>query len=181
MEVILRAMFALGGMVLLSIWGKSREKPLSYFLFRRLDLKARTLSLAVLLLGILQFWEVLSFRFGGENILIPILGLGIFWTGIFLASWGKLTLGPNWDPGGNYHHQLIDWGAYQICRHPIYLGGFLAGLGAEVSLQSPFALLALPGFLLLKRACLTEERQLLQHFGEEYQRYQEKVKRFIFV
>ncbi|GMR19314.1 MAG: hypothetical protein BMS9Abin34_448 [Patescibacteria group bacterium] len=184
MEIIVRVSFLLGGVVLLLTWSRTRERPLNYFLLKRLDLKARLISLVILAIGALQFLGIFDFKFPGQGstfaALVSILGLFNFWIGVFLASFGKITLGSNWDPESN-HRPLVIQGAYRICRHPIYIGGLWAAFGGEIALQSFFALAVIPGIFLLNRACKDEEAALLKHFGEAYKAYRKRTKRFIVI
>lgn len=176
MEIVIRILFLLGGLTLLAVWRKTGETPGGYVLFKHLSLKARAVVTLAIVVGGLQFVGV-----GVGTFYMPferVLGLLIFCFGMGLAAWGKLTLGSNWDPREE-SRPLITRGAYRLCRHPIYLGGYLAAVGVEIALGSVLALLAIPGLFVLRAAVISEEEMLIAHFGEEYRDYQRRVQRFI--
>ena len=176
MEIAVRILFLLGGLTLLAVWRKTGETPGGYVLFKHLSLKARVAVTLAIVVGGLQFVGV-----GVGTFYMPferVLGLLIFCGGIALGAWGKLTLGPNWDPSED-SRPLVTWGAYDLCRHPIYLGGYLAAVGAEIALGSILALLAIPGLFVLRAAAISEEEMLIAHFGEEYRDYRRRVRRFV--
>ena len=176
MEIVIRVLFLCGGALLLAVWARTGERPLGYFLVKRLDAKARLVALIVLTVGALQFLGTLDLKFAEESLLARGGGMAIFSGGILLAAWGKRTLGANWNPGSD--PSLITEGAFKISRHPIYLGGLIAALGAEIALQSFFALAVVPGIFLVNKACAEEEKMILRHFGDQYREYQRRTKRF---
>lgn len=77
--------------------------------------------------------------------------------------------------------ELVLSGAYRFTRNPMYLGmtAIQAGLGLAVNnlwitLLAPFSLLAVH-FL----AVVPEEKYLTEKFGESYQGYSSKVRRYL--
>ena len=78
-------------------------------------------------------------------------------------------------------HRLIDHGPYRAIRHPSYLGGMLHLAGLALMLANWLGLLAfviayLPA---LARRIAVEERLLLGHFGEQYERYRARTYRLV--
>ena len=76
---------------------------------------------------------------------------------------------------------LITSGPYRYSRNPLYLGGnVFIFLGASILLGSTMALvvtiLHLP---LIDRFIRREERQLARDFGEEWQSYRKRVRRWL--
>lgn len=74
-------------------------------------------------------------------------------------------------------HPLIKTGAYGFVRNPMYLGVILIWLGAGIACRDlEILLLAIlfvtPVYVLYGRS---EEKMLLEAFGEEYARYRERV------
>lgn len=82
--------------------------------------------------------------------------------------------------GGHFvkrEHPLITTGAYGFVRNPMYLGILLLWLGIALAFQDPIlALLAVgyvvPVFLLYIRS---EERMLVEAFGEPFEAYRRRV------
>jgi protein-S-isoprenylcysteine O-methyltransferase Ste14 len=76
---------------------------------------------------------------------------------------------------------LITTGVFQLSRHPMHLGMvfILAGIGILMGTLMPF--LVIPVFALLIDVVFvrTEERMLADKFGERWQKYQAKVRRWI--
>ncbi len=78
------------------------------------------------------------------------------------------------------NHTLVTSGPYRYVRHPLYLFGGLAWIG--LSLQTANAIPLILGILgsrVLALRTRTEERVLLERFGESYRIYIEKTGRFL--
>ena len=71
-------------------------------------------------------------------------------------------------------------GIYAYSRNPLYLGSFFIGLGACITgrdiLFSTFFIIAYP--ILYLRIIKREEHYLTGRYGDDYDRYKEKVSRF---
>jgi protein-S-isoprenylcysteine O-methyltransferase Ste14 len=88
-------------------------------------------------------------------------------------SWRSLFAGHGVLEG----QQLVTRGAYGVIRHPVYLGAFLIWLGLAVAFHSVptllvTALYVVPIYVLYMRS---EEKMMVQAFGEVYDRYREAV------
>jgi len=76
---------------------------------------------------------------------------------------------------------LVTSGVFTISRNPMYLGmvvmlfGVAIGLGSLVSLAVPLAF----AWMLSVRFIRPEERRLAQLFGEQYNEYQRRVRRWL--
>ena len=76
---------------------------------------------------------------------------------------------------------LVTNGVFAISRNPMYLGmvvilfGVAIGLGSLVSLAVPLAF----AWMLSVRFILPEERRLAQLFGEQYNEYHRRVRRWL--
>ena len=109
-------------------------------------------------------------------------GFAIALAGMGLAVWARFLIGQNWSAliELKADHQLIRTGPYSIVRHPIYSGFMLATLGTAIAYGEVSGLV---GFILVLGAwgykAQLEERVLREHFGAEYERYQQEVKGLI--
>lgn len=82
---------------------------------------------------------------------------------------------------GRKSKQLVTQGPFSITRNPLYVFSFLGFLGAGLAFVSLTiaAALVLIFFLLHWPTILAEEKNLYAVFGEEYQRYVNRVPRFM--
>ena len=110
------------------------------------------------------------------------IGLLLVFLGVAFSIWARLELGGNWSSAVTVKqgHTLVCRGPYTIVRHPIYTGLLLALLGVAIIVGQVRGLLgvgvlALSYWLKLRM----EERFMLEQFGAEYRRYQERVKALI--
>lgn len=95
------------------------------------------------------------------------------WSFTALQSWRLL---PTVDPGD----QLCTTGPYRFVRHPMYLAVDLLGLGSVVWVPRP--LITFATLLLVFGGDLrarTEEKVLLEAFGERYREYIRQVRRTV--
>ncbi len=101
---------------------------------------------------------------------------------LFLAVHGFTLIKTEGNPTGDFEDttNLITRGAYQFIRHPLYSSLLLFGLGAF--LKGPSLLgggLVGALFIGVILTARIEEKHNLERFGEEYQQYMDKAKRFI--
>lgn len=79
-------------------------------------------------------------------------------------------------PGG----EPVTKGVYKISRHPMYFSGFLMITGTGLSSASwPVLFLAIIWIVLWKIAVPTEERYLVELYGDRYSEYMKKTPRWI--
>lgn len=114
---------------------------------------------------------------------IPHLGLLLMVAGTLWAAWAAWVLrraGTSLVPQAT-PRVLVEEGPYRLGRHPIYLGGLLAGAGLALVLGSLLLLLATLAALLLVARVLVpaEERQLARTFGGWYRDYAGSVRRWL--
>lgn len=116
--------------------------------------------------------------------LLPLSGgivcLGFsFW--LFYRS--HADLGTNWSNSLELreNHQLVISGIYKSIRHPMYASIFVYALAQALLLSNWIAGLGcLAAFVLMLVFRLRpEERMMLEKFGQPYQDYMERTKRFI--
>ncbi|MCH8502144.1 MAG: isoprenylcysteine carboxylmethyltransferase family protein [Aliidiomarina sp.] len=77
--------------------------------------------------------------------------------------------------------QIVATGVYRLTRNPMYLGMLLWLLACGLYLGSWVGLLMLPIFVayMTQFQIKPEERQLKFLFGDEYRRYQQRVRRWL--
>ena len=120
------------------------------------------------------------------NIIIRNLGWVILWISaafgwlpiLTLRRWGKVP------EGKGYMHttKLVDRGVYAIVRHPQYLAGML--LGVALALIAQHWIIAILGAVVVLISYIDtfgEETSCIAKFGEDYERYMERVPRVNFV
>jgi protein-S-isoprenylcysteine O-methyltransferase Ste14 len=109
----------------------------------------------------------------------------LFAAGLLVEAAGAVSLlraGTTFDPT---HPQsasvLVVSGMYRLTRNPIYLGDLLLLLGWAVFLESPLALAMTPLFVLYidRLQIRPEERALSELFGERYDEYRARVRRWL--
>ncbi len=81
---------------------------------------------------------------------------------------------------GTDGNSFIDYGAYSLCRNPLYLFSFIGFLGI-LALKAQLVLVLVGGLLFLwiyRMTILGEEEFLGQKFGEKYQQFLQSTSRF---
>jgi len=111
------------------------------------------------------------------NTLIQSLGLVTVFFGTLIASWGRISRGRRAISWG-IPHKLEKEGMYRYIRHPLYASYCFFFLGFLLILQNILIIPLLIGIFGYYELSKYEEAILIDHFGEEYTYYQEKVGRF---
>jgi protein-S-isoprenylcysteine O-methyltransferase Ste14 len=124
----------------------------------------------------------LNRRFVPPNLVLPLLGVLLVWTGVLFAIWARATLGRNWSASVEVkqEHELVERGPYRWVRHPIYTGLLLALLGSTLFLGEwrgfvGTAIIAASFWIKLR----LEERWMREEFGEAYVDYMHRVKALV--
>lgn len=111
------------------------------------------------------------------------------WTGVALCL-GRLSVlvaslvsfGRSFRVGIDVDHpdELVTTGIFSVSRNPIYVGGALVLIGEFLAFPNwiPLAFLA-GGLALFHRQVLREEEFMRNHYGAEYLRYCERVRRYV--
>ena len=137
------------------------------------------LLLAVVFVGIgfflwIPFPLYLSHQFG---LLLSVMGAIIYFPGVSLYLWGLATLRSQFGVSGLLgaelykEHELITSGPFGIIRHPMYVGVFLAAIGALLIFRTWAMIVFLPMSLVVLARANREEKLFEQEFGDEWQSY----------
>ncbi|MBP1705124.1 MAG: isoprenylcysteine carboxylmethyltransferase family protein [Chloroflexi bacterium] len=107
-----------------------------------------------------------------------LVGIAAVMAAGLLALWGLRSIGGAMSSQAEIRTdtRLVTTGAFGLVRHPLYLSIILIWAGASVALLSWFmaacTIVLVPLFVARSRL---EERLLVDHFGDEYRRYAERV------
>jgi protein-S-isoprenylcysteine O-methyltransferase Ste14 len=167
-----------------SVIGMVSNKPVA----RKQSAGSRVLEMGLTVLAFVLVFSN-SFRSGWLGIrFLPHrgvagpFGLLLTFLGVALSVAARLQLGGNWSGMVTIKqgHTLVRRGPYAIVRHPIYSGFLLAMFGVALTLGELRGLFAVGVlFLALWLKSETEERFMLQQFGQDYRQYKEEVNALI--
>ncbi len=109
------------------------------------------------------------------------IGLALLMFGGTLATLGLLSLGPNLTPfpRPRQDNALVDTGAYNIVRHPIYSGILMAGVAWACFSASTLTLIYTLILFLFFDIKSRQEEQWLAEKHPDYPAYQKRVKKLI--
>lgn len=139
-----------------------------------------TFGLAVVLLFVVA---AVSSGPGAIPIRCRFAGLAPVVAGALLHGWSwrlfrrrGTTVRPEGSP-----RELVTDGPYRWTRNPMYLGGILilSGLALCTGHVPPLAIPLLYGWTVQVRFLPAEERTLADRFGEDYDRYRRRVRRWV--
>lgn len=113
-----------------------------------------------------------------------IMGVIIMALGIALAILSQVDMGKAWRIGvplaKEETQKLITGGLYGFSRNPIYLGIMLFLAGSLVALPGPLTLISLIVTALLVQSIIRREEAFMQQsFGDEYNDYCQRVRRWL--
>ncbi|MCL5960070.1 MAG: isoprenylcysteine carboxylmethyltransferase family protein [Chloroflexi bacterium] len=110
-----------------------------------------------------------------------VVGALLYFPGLAIMFWGRSALGEMYNVSSAFgaqlyaEHRLVTSGPFALVRHPMYLGGALAELGALLIYRTwATALVALqiPDLVLRSRR---EEEVLAAQFGQQWEEYRGRV------
>ena len=114
---------------------------------------------------------------------ISVAGGVFFGIGAVVAGWGLLTFrrARTTTVPGKMSSQLVTWGPYRFSRNPMYVGLTLAYLGEAGILRQVWPVILLPLTVAYINWVVipVEEGKLKEVFGEEYERYRARVRRWV--
>jgi protein-S-isoprenylcysteine O-methyltransferase Ste14 len=103
--------------------------------------------------------------------------------GAAVAGWGLLTFrrARTTTVPGRASSLLVTWGPYRFTRNPMYVGLTLAYLGEAGILHQIWPAVLLPLVVAYVNWIVipVEEAKLKEVFGDEYERYQARVRRWV--
>ena len=127
-----------------------------------------------------RLWPIMSIDIGSWRWIssIPIV------LGVALAVWGVLTFRHHRTrvhPGQGHATTVVTTGPYRFTRNPMYLGMMLILVGGAVRLGSltPWFVLPIFGIAISRLWIRREERWLSEAFGEAYEQYRSRIRRWI--
>jgi protein-S-isoprenylcysteine O-methyltransferase Ste14 len=111
------------------------------------------------------------------------IGAGLFCAGALFAGWGWVLFrraGTTRVPG-EVSTVLVTTGPYRVSRNPMYVGLAAAYLGEAALQRHGWPVVVLPLVLGYVNWIVIplEERRLVEVFGQEYNRYRARVRRWI--
>jgi protein-S-isoprenylcysteine O-methyltransferase Ste14 len=150
---------------------------------RILRASTTTLLITVAYLGLCyRLWRPLPLVLSRlARVLALILGSLLYFSGLALVLWGRLTLGPMYNVSSSMGAQLyadqrlITHGPFAYVRHPMYLGLWFVGVGGLLLYRTwtyVFLLLQLPAMFV---RAWREEQALAAEFGQQWQTYCEQT------
>lgn len=142
---------------------------------------AQVIIIAIVMYGISKTMPSLQFSFNGSTLIavgLIVLGLCIGMMGI--AQFRKAQTTPN-PQALDRVSSLVTSGIYQYSRNPMYLGLVLAlfGWGFYLSHVLPFVLVPVFMLYMTRFQIQPEERMMARKFGNDYQAYLMRVRRWI--
>ena len=114
-----------------------------------------------------------------------ILGSLLFFSGLGLILWGRLTLGKLYNASTSLgaslfiDHQLITTGPFAFVRHPMYFGILLTGMGGILLYRTWTMVFFAANFLGLIVRAKREEEALAKEFDKQWQTYSSRVPAFL--
>lgn len=111
------------------------------------------------------------------------IGFGFVLLGTGLFLWARRTLKKNYSGHLSTRSEqvLVQGGPYRLLRHPAYSGYLFMALGLSLGYSSLAGLLSVFAILLpgMVYRIKTEEKLLIEHFGDSYRLYMCTTKRLI--
>lgn len=110
-------------------------------------------------------------------VVLVALGVLCALAGVLAFRRARTTVDPT-DPGKA--SRLVSFGIYRFTRNPMYLGFALVLLGGVARFGNPLGLLVVAAFVawLQRFQIAPEERWMARRFGEEWQAYRSRVRRW---
>ncbi|XP_055548110.1 protein-S-isoprenylcysteine O-methyltransferase [Wyeomyia smithii] len=127
------------------------------------------------------FVEVHYFPEMKTHRILWLIGLSLCLTGEVLRKLAMITASKNFSHIVQFErhqgHELVTTGVYSLMRHPSYVGWFWWSIGTQVVLDNPvcFVIYTIASWKFFHDRIFMEEITLLNFFGEDYYKYQQRV------
>ena len=138
----------------------------------------------MLLLGLgLEYLFPLSFITIIPRTMLYVIGGALLLLGLSISTPTKRQLGREHQPSGPGRPttKLLTDGMFGLTRNPMYLGLVLSSVGIGLLFNAPWLLILLILVIGIVHIVLIapEEKYLAEEFGEEYEQYATRVRRWI--
>jgi len=124
-------------------------------------------------------WSAIPFPI---PIWVEILGVGLAVLSLGLLVWTHRTLGLFWTFKLELKpkHKLVTWGPYSRIRHPMY-AAVLTLMFATGMIAADWLILVVSALnlLVVYKRIYSEERMMIDHFGDEYREYMRHTRRLL--
>ena len=145
------------------------------------------LASVILFFSIAYFgWVPLPWKVSGQaRFWMLVFGAFLYFPGMVVAIWARLTLGRNYFVSTGFGaqlfdgHQLVTNGPFAFVRHPMYAGLILAMVGALFMYFTWTTLIFAVLSPLTSVRARNEEHALSEEFGEQWRDYCKRVPAFI--
>ena len=172
-------MFALAGMAR----GLHRPRGRTTGLARKVLRLPAYLLLSVLFFGMcFLLWRPLPLALVVSGRIVALaLGALLYFPGLALYLWSRLTLGEMYNVSSSMgaqlyaDHRLVTHGPFAFVRHPMYLGVILASAGGLLIYRNWTLVFTTVSFLGLALRARREEQALAAEFGEQWEEYCRRV------
>lgn len=156
------------------ILGKG-DKPASE---KRLELWLKIASFSMPLVELASmFWNLMAIPSWAQWLGVAVAAIGV---AFFCA--GMLTMKDSWRAGipEKKETALVTNGIYRISRNPAFVGFDLLYLGILIAFPNAWHAAAVAiALVLFHKQILNEEKFLTAAFGNEYQAYKQRVRRYL--
>ena len=114
----------------------------------------------------------------GIALALVLLGIAVCLAGVLSFRGARTTVNPLRPDTAS---ALVSSGVYRYTRNPMYLGFAIVLLAWSIFLAAPLTLVGVAGFVLYMNRfqIAPEERALTALFGEEFTRYQSRIRRWL--
>ncbi|WP_350557643.1 isoprenylcysteine carboxylmethyltransferase family protein [Psychrobacter sp. CAL346-MNA-CIBAN-0220] len=141
----------------------------------------QVLTVGAAMYGVSKTLPSLQFSLTGSGWLasaLAVTGLGVGVMGVTEFKKAQTTVNPHTPEKAT---DLVTSGIYQYSRNPMYLGLVLILLGWALYLSHVLAFVLLPVFIIYmsRFQIQAEEKIMMQKFGDKYQAYLTKVRRWL--
>jgi protein-S-isoprenylcysteine O-methyltransferase Ste14 len=124
---------------------------------------------------LLPFWYL-------ENAILIKIGWGLLLLSLLIVWIAQSQMADSWRIGIDTKHKtdLVTSGLFSFSRNPVFLGIMIANFGLFLVLPNAFTLMIIAlSFVSINTQIRLEEDFLKKDFGDEYQEYRQKVRRWI--